>query len=103
VHTGQSARLRMFGFPWTKYGMLLAEVDRVGNEPKDGLIRVELVLRSPQRTNIPLQHGLPGSAEVEVERVSPFALVLDAAGRFLMSVQGSAESATPNPAPISDL
>jgi membrane fusion protein (multidrug efflux system) len=92
----------MFGFPWTKYGMLLAEVDRVGNEPKDGLIRVELVLRLPQRTNIPLQHGLPGSAEVEVERVSPFALVLDAAGRFLMSVQGSAESSTPNPVSRSD-
>jgi len=53
--------------------MLQAQVDRVGNEPKDGLIRVELALRSPQSTSIPLQHGLPGSAEVEVERVSPFA------------------------------
>jgi membrane fusion protein (multidrug efflux system) len=92
----------MFGFPWTKYGMLQAEVDRVGNEPKDGLIRVELVLHSPQRTNIPLQHGLPGSAEVEVDRVSPFALVLDAAGRFLMSMPGSAVSATPEPAAVPD-
>jgi membrane fusion protein (multidrug efflux system) len=100
VRTGQSARLRMFGFPWTKYGILQAEVDRVGNEPRDGLIRVELVLRSPQRTNIPLQHGLPGSAEVEVERVSPFALVLDAAGRFLMSAEGRTAFATPNPAPV---
>jgi membrane fusion protein (multidrug efflux system) len=95
VRAGQTARLRMFGFPWTKYGILLAEVDRVGNEPKDGLIRVELVLRSPQRTNIPLQHGLPGSAEVEVERVSPFALVLDAAGRFLMSAEGRSALAAP--------
>ena len=102
VRTGQSARLRMFGFPWTKYGMLQAQVDRVGNEPKDGLIRVELVLRSPQSTNIPLQHGLPGSAEVEVERVSPFALVLDTAGRFLMSVQTSAAPAVSNPAPVPD-
>ena len=102
VRTGQSARLRMFGFPWTKYGMLQAQVDRVGNEPKDGLIRVELVLRSPQSTNIPLQHGLPGSAEVEVERISPFALVLDTAGRFLMSVQGPTASAAPNPAPVPD-
>jgi hypothetical protein len=49
-----------------------------------------------------LQHGLPGSAEVEVERVSPFALVLDTAGRFLMSVQGSTASAAPNPAPVPD-
>ena len=100
VRTGQSARLRMFGFPWTKYGMLQAQVDRVGNEPKDGLIRVELVLRSPQSTNIPLQHGLPGSAEVEVERLSPFALVLDTAGRFLMSVQSPTAAAAPNPAPV---
>ncbi|MGA7743566.1 MAG: HlyD family efflux transporter periplasmic adaptor subunit [Polyangia bacterium] len=102
VRTGQSARLRMFGFPWTKYGLLQAQVDRVGNEPRDGLIRVELVLRSPQRTNIPLQHGLPGSAEVEVEQVSPFALVLDAAGRFLISAEASAAPAVPNPAPTQD-
>jgi len=102
VHTGQTARLRMFGFPWTKYGMLQAEVDRVGNEPRDGLIRVELLLHSPQKTNIPLEHGLPGSAEVEVERVSPFALVLDAAGRFLMSVQGPAGSVAGNPVPVSE-
>jgi membrane fusion protein (multidrug efflux system) len=102
VHTGQGARLRMLGFPWTKYGMLQAEVDRVGNEPKDGLIRVELVLRSPQRTNIPLEHGLPGIAEVEVERVSPFALVLDAAGRFLMGTERRTASATSNPAPVLD-
>jgi membrane fusion protein (multidrug efflux system) len=63
---------------------------------------VELVLRSPQRTNIPLQHGLPGSAEVEVEQVSPFALVLDAAGRFLISAEASAAPAVPNPAPTQD-
>jgi multidrug resistance efflux pump len=102
VHAGQSARLRMFGFPWTKYGMLQAEVDRVGNEPKDGLIRVELVLRSPQRTNIPLEHGLPASAEVEVERISPFVLVLDTAGRFLMSAQASAAPVAPNPESVPD-
>ena len=94
VSAGQSARLRMLGFPWTKYGMLLAQVDRVGNEPKEGQIRVELVLRPGQRTNIPLEHGLAASAEVEVERVSPYALMLDAAGRFLMSAEGRAR-ATP--------
>ena len=32
---------------------------------------------------IPLEHGLPGSTEVEVERVSPALLVLRAAGQFL--------------------
>jgi membrane fusion protein (multidrug efflux system) len=87
----------MFGFPWTKYGMLHAEVDRVGTEPKEGLIRVELALQLAERTNIPLEHGLAASAEVEVERVSPFALMLDAAGRFLMRAEGRALSASSNP------
>jgi multidrug resistance efflux pump len=83
VQPGQRARLRLHGFPWTKYGSVPATVERVGNEPKDGAIRVELVLRPDPGNRIPLQHGLPASAEVEVERVSPAALVLDAAGRFL--------------------
>jgi membrane fusion protein (multidrug efflux system) len=83
VRPGQRARLRLHGFPWTKYGSIPASVDRVGNEPKDGNIRVELLLRPDPGTRIPLQHGLPATAEVEVERVSPAALALDAAGRFL--------------------
>jgi multidrug resistance efflux pump len=83
VRSGQRARLRLHGFPWTKYGSIPASVDRVGNEPKDGTIRVELLLRPDPGTRIPLQHGLPATAEVEVERVSPASLVLDAAGRFL--------------------
>jgi hemolysin D len=95
VQAGQMARLRMMGFPWTKYGILQAKVDRVGNEPKDGQIRVELVLQPGQRTRIPLEHGLAASAEVEVERISPFALMLDAAGRFLMSAEGRAAALTP--------
>jgi membrane fusion protein (multidrug efflux system) len=85
VRPGQRARLRLHGFPWTKYGSIPAGVDRVGNEPKDGTIRVELVLHPDPSTRIPLQHGLPATAEVEVERVSPASLVLDAAGRFLTS------------------
>ena len=60
-----------------------AIVSRVGSEPKDGQVRVELILQPTPGTRIPLQHGLPASAEVEVERVSPAGLVLDAAGRFL--------------------
>jgi multidrug resistance efflux pump len=85
VRPGQRARLRLHGFPWTKYGSIPASVDRVGNEPKDGTIRVELLLHPDRGSRIPLQHGLPASAEVEVERISPAALVLDAAGRFLTS------------------
>jgi multidrug resistance efflux pump len=89
VRSGQRARLRLHGFPWTKYGSIPATVDRVGNEPKDGTVRVELLLRPDPGNRIPLQHGLPASAEVEVERVSPASLVLDAAGRFLTHADDS--------------
>jgi len=37
---------------------------------------------------MPLQHGLPGIVEVEIEKVSPAFLILRLAGRTL-SVQGS--------------
>jgi multidrug resistance efflux pump len=93
VKPDQPARLRLSGFPWTKFGVLLARVDRVGTEPRDGLIRVELQLDADQNTRIPLEHGLQGSAEVEVEKVAPVALVLDAAGRYLMNTGEPSTSA----------
>ncbi len=89
VRPGEPARIRLFGFPWTKFGVLHAQVERVGSEPHEGLIRVELELERNHKSPIPIQHGLQGSAEVEVERVAPVSLVLDAAGRYLM------KSATP--------
>jgi membrane fusion protein (multidrug efflux system) len=97
VRPGQRARLRLLGFPWTKYGSIPATVNRVGSEPKDGQIRVELLLAPTPGSRIPLQHGLPASAEVEVERVSPAALVLDAAGRFLTTSGDHPAAAAPAP------
>jgi multidrug resistance efflux pump len=83
VRPGQAARLRLDGFPWTQYGTLPATVAGVGDEARGGVIRVELTLAPDPASAIPLGHGLPGSAEVEVERVSPATLVLRAAGQFL--------------------
>jgi multidrug resistance efflux pump len=97
VRPGERARLRLLGFPWTKYGSVPATVSEVGSEPKDGQIRVELLLSPTPGTRIPLQHGLPGVAEVEVERVSPASLVLDAAGRFLTT---SGEHPPPAPTAV---
>jgi multidrug efflux pump subunit AcrA (membrane-fusion protein) len=90
IHSGQPARIRLEGFPWMQYGTLAATVADVGNEPSEGRIRVELTLAPEQPSSIPLEHGLPGSAEIEVERASPAVLVLRAAGQFL----------TVNPAPV---
>jgi len=83
IRTGQPARLRLEGFPWTRYGTLTATVAEFGNEATDGRIRVELSLDGAPATSIPREHGLPGSAEVEVERISPAGLVLRGAARIL--------------------
>lgn len=79
----QQARLRLDGFPWAEYGMLPLSVESVGSEVRDGKVRVELRIVGRAPAAIPLQHGLPGSVEVEVDRASPAELVVRAAGRML--------------------
>ncbi|MGO9114647.1 MAG: HlyD family secretion protein [Thermoguttaceae bacterium] len=83
IRPGQTARLRLEGFPWTQYGLLHAKVSAVGNEADGGLVRVELAIDADPDSPIPVQHGLPGSVEVAVEKLSPAVLVLRAAGHFL--------------------
>ncbi len=83
LRPGQPAKLRLNGFPWAQYGSIGATVDRVAGEIRDGRVRVELALDSNSSSRIPLQHGLPGMVEVEVERVSPAALVLRSTGQAL--------------------
>ncbi len=84
VRPGQPGRLRLYGFPWTKFGMVDTRVLSVGNEASEGLVRVELALANPEAgLPIPVQHGLAGLVEVEVDHLSPASLLLDAAGRFL--------------------
>lgn len=82
IHPGQSAGLRLDGFPSEQYGRMTASVLRVAQEPRVGKIRVELGMLSHQ-TSIPLQHGLLGSIEIETERTSPAVLILRAAGALL--------------------
>jgi membrane fusion protein (multidrug efflux system) len=83
IRPGQPARLRLEGFPWTQYGSLAATVSRVAGEVRDGRVRVEFGVDRDGASPIPLQHGLPGSVEVQVERVTPATLVLRAAGTLL--------------------
>jgi membrane fusion protein (multidrug efflux system) len=80
---GQPAWLRLEGFPWTEYGSFRAQVLRVAAEAREGTIRVELgVLPSSGQAAL-LQHGLPGSIEIQVERQAPSTLVLRALGKLL--------------------
>ena len=88
IQPGQPAQLRLEGFPWTQYGMVSATVASVANEVRDGQVRVELAVRSDAVPPIPLQHGLPGTVEVEVDHVSPAALILRTAG-LLLTVPGT--------------
>lgn len=71
---GQAAKLKLDGFPWTRWGTVGAHVIRVANEVRDGSIRVELSL--DPGASLPLAHGMTGAIDVEVERVSPATLVL---------------------------
>lgn len=80
VAPGQAARVRLDGFPWTRFGSLGATVTRVAREPRDGQVRVELAVTADPASAIPVQHGLTGTVEVAVEEASPLALALRAAG-----------------------
>jgi membrane fusion protein (multidrug efflux system) len=90
VRPGQPGRVRLLGFPWTKYGALGARVVNVGSEPANGLVRVELDVTREPGAHAPFEHGLPGVVEVRVEQASPASLVLDAAGRFVTGVDARA-------------
>lgn len=83
IKPGQPASLRLDGFPWTEYGKLAGEVINVASEPRAGHVRVELLVYPESAPLVPLQHGLPGKLEVEVERISPAALVLRSVGKLL--------------------
>jgi multidrug resistance efflux pump len=83
IQNGQTARVRLDGFPWTQYGSATARVTNVSGEVRDAQIRVDLSLDTSSDSAIPFQHGLPAEVQVEVERVSPAALVLRSVGRQL--------------------
>jgi len=86
IRPGQPAEVRLTGFPSTQYGALRATVVRVASEAQDGMIRVELAAisaGSDRRSRLPLEHGLPGTVEVQVERLTPAALVLRTVGKLL--------------------
>jgi membrane fusion protein (multidrug efflux system) len=82
IAPGQPAQLRVHGFPWAQYGRLDATVTSIGSEAPDGKLRVELSV-TRDASAIPLQHGLGTAVDVEVERVSPAALLLRAAGKWI--------------------
>ncbi len=100
IRPGQPARLRLHGYPWTQYGTIAATVTDVANEPsagRAGQIRVEFALIPDADSLIPREHGLPASAEVAVEQLSPARLLLRAAGQFLTTQRSPPPSSVNQP------
>jgi len=83
IRAGQAATLRLEGFPWAEFGTVSATVAEVGREVRDGKVRVELALLPRSSFRGSLEHGMPGTLEVAVERLSPFNLTLRTAGQWL--------------------
>jgi hypothetical protein len=71
-------------------------VKNVASETREQRVRVELAVLPTRESTIPLQHGMPGVAEVEVERVAPLALLVRSLGHAL-SGQDLAASETRSP------
>jgi hemolysin D len=90
IRPGQTAQLKLDGYPWTLYGTVPAQVSSVGTEPGivatpeaiPGTVRVELEIHPPADPRIVLQHGLTATVEIEVARVSPVALMMRAIGEW---------------------
>lgn len=93
IRSGQSTRLRLHGFAWTQYGFVPGQVASFACEALAGTVRVESNVAAESPFPIALQHGWPGTLEVEVEQVSPATLVLRAAGAWLAGVTGPAVQA----------
>jgi multidrug resistance efflux pump len=83
IRAGQPATLRLDGFPWAEFGTVSATVADVGREVRDGKVRVELALLARSNFRGSLEHGMPGTLEVAVERLSPLNLTLRTAGQWL--------------------
>ncbi|HLT40446.1 MAG TPA: HlyD family secretion protein, partial [Enhygromyxa sp.] len=83
IRAGQRATLRLDAYPWTQYGVVTGEVARVGSEPSEDRLRVEVRLDAAQPEALVLEHGLGGSLEVVVERVTPLTLLLRAVGTMV--------------------
>jgi multidrug resistance efflux pump len=83
LKAGQAARVRLDGFPWAEYGHVDARVTEVASETRDQRVHVELTVLHENGLRIPLQHGMPGAVEVEVERAAPLALIIRSLGQGL--------------------
>jgi multidrug resistance efflux pump len=88
VKPGLNARVLLEGFPWLEYGAVPAQVETVASEADShGQLRAELRLFPERNPRVPLQHGMAGTVEIELERVAPLHLLLRTTGEQLAEAQ----------------
>jgi multidrug resistance efflux pump len=80
VRPGQPARFRFEGDSALAQRSVAAVVARVGAEAQAGRVEVVLSPRQGNDARRPLQHGVRGTVDIEVERLTPAALLLRRAG-----------------------
>ena len=68
---------------------------RVAGETRNGFVEVEFELNTDVNPGVVFQHGLPGTVEVEVERISPATMLLRAVGRRMGFDQPAAQQVSP--------
>ena len=83
IFVDQTALVKLDGFPWTRYGGIRAKVAKVGAQPEDGLIRVDLTLDDLDTGRAYLRHGLPGTVEIVVDELTPADLLMHMLGKGL--------------------
>ena len=98
LRPGQRAEVRLDGFPPGEYGRLAARVLDVSTEVRDGRLWADLAIEPARGSNIPLQHGLSGSVAVEIERLSPAALLLRMLGRAVTGTPPASGESGPSAA-----
>lgn len=83
IRPGQKGTLRLQGFPWAEFGTVSATVTSVAQEIRDGNVRVELAIDPESSFHGPVEHGMPGELEINVEHLSPWSLIARTAGQWL--------------------
>jgi hypothetical protein len=76
-----------------RYGYVESTVTSVASETREQRVRVELAVQPSVAQTIPLQHGMPGVVEVEVERVAPVVLLIRSLGYTLSGRTEDVETA----------
>jgi hypothetical protein len=80
ISRGQAVNFHPMGHMGAQIGSIPGSVASVSEDTTGEVTRVEIALRLEQTLAAPLQEGLKGRVDVEMDRVSPARLILRSAG-----------------------